>query len=410
MNSNAELLLRHARVVSRGGVTDGASVLIRGDRIARVTDDGGVSQSQGGSERDLHGLTLFPGFIDVHIHGAVGVDTMEASADNLARVSEFLARQGVTSWLPTLVPGSPENYQTAVRAIDELMRRQTLSAGQNPGIASGDSDSWLPGGARVLGVHYEGPFVNSAQCGALRSAYFRSFSSLADLESLAVPQETASTRMMTVAPEIRGGVNLIHALNRQGWIVSIGHTRADTDVLENAFKAGARHLTHFMNAMPPLHHRSPGPVGWGLSRDDVTCDLIADGVHLDPLMLKLLVKLKSSGRLVLISDAIAAAGEGDGEYRIWGETIGVKNGRTQNERGSIAGSVITMLEALRMMRSLGVDETDLALMTATNAARLLGIDRECGSIEAGKRADLVGLDGSGKVRLTIIGGRVAFAA
>ena len=127
-------------------------------------------------------------------------------------------------------------------------------------------------------------------------------------------------------------------------------------------------------------------------------------------MLKLLVKLKTSNRLVLISDAIAAAGQGDGEYRIWGETIAVENGRTLNERGSIAGSVITMLEAARMMRSLGVAETDLALMTATNPARLLGVDGDCGSIEAGKRADLIALDDAGNVRLTIIGGRVAYEA
>jgi len=261
-----------------------------------------------------------------------------------------------------------------------------------------------------LGVHYEGPFVNTAQCGALRSAYFRSFSSAADLDSLAVPSDKTSVRMMTLAPEIEGGLNLVQELSNRGWVVSIGHTRADTDLLDGAINAGAHHMTHFMNAMSPLHHRSPGPVGWGLSRDDVTCDVIADGIHLDPLVLKLLVKLKTSNRLVLISDSIAAAGQGDGEYRIWGETIVVKNGCTRNERGSIAGSVITMLEAARMMRSLGVAETDLALMTGTNPARLLGVDGDCGSIEAGKRADLIALDDAGNLRLTIIGGRVAYQA
>jgi len=165
-----------------------------------------------------------------------------------------------------------------------------------------------------------------------------------------------------------------------------------------------------MNAMAPLHHRSPGPVGWGLSRDDVNCDVIADGIHLDPVVLKLLVKLKTSNRLTLISDSIAATGQGDGDYKIWGETIAVKNGRTRNERGNIAGSVITMLDAARMMRSLGVSATDLARMTATNPARLLRVDGDCGSIEAGKRADLIALDDAGDVRLTIIGGRVAFQA
>jgi N-acetylglucosamine-6-phosphate deacetylase len=167
-------------------------------------------------------------------------------------------------------------------------------------------------------------------------------------------------------------------------------------------------MTHFMNAMAPLHHRSPGPIGWGLSRDDVTCDIIADGVHLDPLILKLLVKVKGTRRLSLISDAIAAAGKGDGEYQIWGETISVKDGRTSNSAGSIAGSVISMLDAVKMMRSLGVCDVAIAQMAATNPARLLRIDGECGSIEEGKRADLVAIDEDGNVKLTIVGGEVVF--
>ncbi len=410
MNSNSELLLRNARVVLPNGVVDGVSVLIEGDRIARITDTPEPEVRHYDSDQDLRGLTLFPGFIDVHIHGAVGVDTMEATAEGLNRVSEFLVSQGVTAWLPTLVPAAPENYQSAVDVIEQLIHEQS-SAGdekQSGRLRSHQQGSRSIGSARVLGVHYEGPFVNTAQCGALRSAYFRSFSSVSDLESLAVPNDKTSARMMTLAPEIEGGLNLVEELNERGWVVSIGHTRADTGVLDGAFQAGAHHLTHFMNAMAPLHHRSPGPVGWGLSRDDVTCDVIADGVHLDPVMLKLLVKLKTSDRLTLISDSIAAAGQGDGDYRIWGETITVKNGRTRNERGSIAGSVITMFDAARMMRSLGVAETDLARMTATNPATLLQVDDDCGSIEVGKRADLTALDAAGNVRLTIIGGRVAY--
>ena len=146
-------------------------------------------------------------------------------------------------------------------------------------------------------------------------------------------------------------------------------------------------------------------MGWGLSHDDVTCDIIADGVHLHTQMLRLLVQVKSPARLALISDAIAAAGAGDGDYQIWGETISVVNGRTQNAQGSIAGSVITMLDAVRLMRALGVTEVDVAQMASTNPARLLRIDDECGSIEEGKRADLVGLDQDGKVKFTMVAGR-----
>ncbi|HEX5964288.1 MAG TPA: amidohydrolase family protein, partial [Pyrinomonadaceae bacterium] len=175
--------------------------------------------------------------------------------------------------------------------------------------------------------------------------------------------------------------------------------------LDQALSAGARHMTHFMNAMAPLHHRSPGPIAWGLSHDDVTCDVIADGIHLDPFMLRLLLKVKGERGISLISDAIAAAGRGDGDHSIWGETIRVKDGRTSNAAGSIAGSVITMLDAVRLMRSLDVSYVDLAQLASLNPARLLGIDHECGSVEVGKRADLVALDEDGNVKLTLVGGQ-----
>src|SRR5688500_2974011 len=217
-------------------------------------------------------------------------------------------------------------------------------------------------------------------------------------------------RMITLAPEIAGGVELVRELKKRGWIISIGHTRATLEVLDQAFAAGARHMTHFMNAMSPLHHRSPGPIGWGLSRDDVTCDLIADGIHLDPFMLKLLVKIKGARGISLISDAIAAAGKGDGDYQIWGETISVRDRRTSNGAGSIAGSVITMLDAVQLMLSLDVSYVQLAQLAASNPARLLGLDSECGSIEVGKRVDLVALAQDGKTKLTLIRGDVAFRA
>ena len=167
-------------------------------------------------------------------------------------------------------------------------------------------------------------------------------------------------------------------------------------------------MMHFMNAMTPLHHRDIGAVGWGLTHDDVTCDLIADGIHIDRSILKFITKTKSTERVSLISDAIAAAGLGDGDYKIWGEQINVTNGRTQNDRRSIAGSVITMLDAVRMMLSLGFSESEVARMASLNPARLLGIDFDYGSIDEGKRADLVALDDASNVRLAIIGGRIAF--
>ena len=385
------VLLLNARIVLPDRIAEGANLLIEDGRISGILDSPSNQSVKAESVIDLDGLTLFPGFIDAHIHGAVGVDTMTASADGLCRVAEFLARNGVTAWLPTLVPAASAEYGNAIAAIDDAMRDQKE-------MQTGSLRS------RPLGVHYEGPFVNSEQCGALHREHFRTFKDAADLDTLPRMKTDGAVHMMTLAPEIDGGVELVAELSRRGWIVSIGHTRATVDVLDEALQAGGRHLTHFMNAMPPLHHRAPGPVGWGLLRDDVTCDIIADGVHLDPLTLRLIIRSKTADRVSLISDAIAAAGLEDGEYQIWGETISVENGRTKNARGSIAGSVITMLDAVRMMRSLGASEVEVARMAAANPARLLSIDHDCGSIEEGKRADLVALDRDATVRLTMIGG------
>ena len=370
------LLLKNARVVLPDREAD-ADVLVADSRIAAIG-----TGLDGGEQIDLAGTVLLPGFIDVHIHGAAGVDVMGATPEGIREVSKYLASQGVTAWVPTLVPGSDENYASVAAVVSECLHDRE--------------------GARVLGLHYEGPFVNTAQCGALHTEYFKTYSRSEDLDCLVVPEN--AVRMITLAPEVAGGVELVRELKRRGWVISIGHTRADLETLDQACTAGARHMTHFMNAMAPLHHRSPGPIAWGLSRDDVTVDLIADGIHLDPFMLRLLMKIKGASGISLISDAIAAAGKGDGDYEIWGETISVKNGRTANAAGSIAGSVISMLDAVRLLHSLGVSYVDLARMASTNPARLLNVD--FGSIEVGKPADLIALDQSDlRLKSVLIRGR-----
>jgi N-acetylglucosamine-6-phosphate deacetylase len=375
------MLLTNARVVLPDDELVNASVLIENGRIAEIHPNASAA-----GDLDLSGFVLMPGFIDVHIHGAVGVDTLEASAEQLDQISTYLAGCGVTSWMPTLVPAADEVYEQVANAVAE---------------ASSSSRT----GARVVGIHYEGPFVNTLQCGALHKEYFKTYSGTSSLDALIVPPGLVG--MITLAPEVEGGLALISELKSRGWVISIGHTRADAELLDRALAAGAAHMTHFMNAMTPLHHRNPGPIGWGLLRDEVTFDMIADGVHLDRGVLQLLMKVKGSERISLISDAIAATGKGDGDYQIWGETIGVRDGRTSNAAGSIAGSVITMLEAVQLMRSLGVPDVEAARMASLNPARLLGLDRDCGSIEVGKRADLVALDETGKVALTMVGGKIS---
>jgi N-acetylglucosamine-6-phosphate deacetylase len=288
--------------------------------------------------------------------------------------------------MPTLVPDSDENYERTILTIDHLMEIQV----EEPV-------------AQAVGVHYEGVFANEKMCGALRPEYFKKFptNQLAEL-----PKLSRGVHMTTFAPEVEGGVGLAKELKRQGWIASIGHTKADVATLDKAFAAGARHVTHFFNAMTGMHHRDVGVVGWALSRSDVTFDIIADGVHVDPRMLEFACRSKTPDRVTLISDSVAPAGLGDGEFEIWGEKISVTNGRTQNQRGSIAGSVITMLDAVKRMKSLGFSDVATATMASRNPARLIGIDDSRGSIAIGKRADIVALDQEGNISFTVVGGKI----
>jgi N-acetylglucosamine-6-phosphate deacetylase len=392
-NSKREsLLIKGARLVTPSGTKSGLSLFIEGASIKRIIAAGEAAEPQADHVLELDNHTIFPGFIDIHTHGAVGVDVMTASAEELSRVAHYLAAHGVTCWLPTLVPAPAEDYLRATRAIEQLISRQ---------------DACEEAGARALGLHYEGPFVNSQQCGALRTAFFRTYRSAADLDALPTLTTKGARHLMTLAPEASGGLELIKEMTARGWISSIGHTRAETEVLDQAREAGARHMTHFFNAMPPLHHRRPGPVGWGLVQTSVTCDVIADGIHVDAQVLRLLLQAKGCERVTLISDSVAPAGLGDGQFQLWGETISVEHGRTRNEGGHIAGSVINMSDAVRLMLSLGVSAEKVALMSSRNPARLLGMEESCGTIEEGKRADLVALDAGSNVGLTIIGGRRA---
>lgn len=375
----SSLILKGAQIA---GYEEKVSIVVENGLVERIE----TAETTGGEVVDCVGLTLFPGFIDVHNHGAVGVDVNEADADGLVAIAKFLASEGVTGWLPTLVPDSDETYRRVISAIDRLMEIQ----------------SDLPI-AQALGLHYEGVFANERMCGALRPEYFKTFSGS---EVGELPTLENGVHMTTFAPEIEGGVELAAELTRLGWIASIGHTLADVDTLERAFAAGAKHVTHFFNAMTGIHHRDIGVAGWALTNPDATFDIIADGIHVHPRMLEMACRRKSPEKVLLISDSVAPTGLGDGNFELWGETITVEGGKTRNERGSIAGSVITMHDAVLGMRSIGFSTGEVAMMASTNPARLLGVSVSRGSIETGKRADIAAFDGDGTIRFTMVGGKL----
>lgn len=384
------LLINNTKINTPHGISPCAALAIENGRIAGISET--VVSSVKAETLDGENLTIFAGFIDIHNHGAVGIDVNAASAADLRRVSKFLASQGVTAWLPTFVPDSTENYRKVIEAIDEVMETQESETGEPA--------------AQILGVHYEGIFANEKMCGALRPQFFKTFKNGSEIAD--IPRLKKGVHLTTLAPEVENGIELIKSLVAENWIVSIGHTKAETSVLDAAFEAGARHLTHFYNAMTGLHHRNVGVVGWALTKEATTFDIIADGVHVDPRMLAFACRTKSPENVCLISDSVLPTGLGDGEFDVWGEKIRVVEGQTQNERGSIAGSVITMLDAVRMMLSLGFSAAEVSQMASLNPARLLGIEETHGSIEVGKRADLIALDERANVRFVMIGGEIAF--
>ncbi len=376
------LLLKNITVILPNQKLENANILVENGRIAKIS----TAELIADETISLNNQTLYAGFIDVHIHGAIGVDVNEAETPDLQKVSACLAKHGTTAWLPTFVPDSSETYKKVIDSIDELMEIHTE----------------LPI-AQAVGVHYEGIFANEKMCGALRPQYFKTFTGN-ELNEL--PRLKNGVHLTTFAPEISGGIELVKELVKQNWVASIGHTSADFATLEAACDCGAKHITHFYNAMTGLHHRDIGVVGWAFGRDDVTCDIIADGIHVHPKMLKLAHKIKTSNNLSLISDAISAAGLGDGDFEIWNEKISVVNGKTQNERGSIAGSVITLIDAVKTMLSIGINEVEVSRMASLNPAKLLKIEQNFGSLEVGKRADFAVLDNRQNVVFAMVGGKI----
>jgi N-acetylglucosamine-6-phosphate deacetylase len=376
------VLIKNAKIVLPDRLIENGSVYTENGEISSINGQ----HAKADVELDLRDQTLFAGFIDIHNHGAVGVDVNEASADDLRAVGKFLAENGVTAWMPTFVPDADETYRKVIGAIGETIKIQ----------------SDLPI-AQIVGVHYEGVFANAKMCGALRPEFFKTFrgTELNDLPTLA-----NGVHLTTFAPEIEGGIELVKELRRQNWIPSIGHTRADFETLEKAFAAGAMHVTHLFNAMTGVHHREIGVAGWALTKDEIFCEIIADRIHVHPRMLRFAQKNKPADKLLLVSDSVAPTGLGDGEFELWGERIAVTGGKTRNERGSIAGSVITVLDAVKNYLALGASEIEVSKMASANPAKLLGLEKTRGTIEVGKRADLVALDEQRNIILSLVGGKI----
>jgi N-acetylglucosamine-6-phosphate deacetylase len=328
---------------------------------------------------------LAPGYIDVHIHGGAGLDVMDCSLEEFDRLSVALASRGTTSFLPTTMTAPLPWTRTAVEQLGQY-------------LAHGVS------GATPLGIHMEGPFINPLMRGTHPPEHILPPS--IDLLREWFGVSGRYVRMMTMAPEQAGGLDLIAAAAELGVIPSIGHSNATEVESRAAGDHGARHCTHVFNAMRPFKHRDPGIIGAALADDRLSGEVIADGVHVAPSAVKMLWRAKPAGQFVLVTDATSATGMPDGKYRIGDKTIFVKDGVCCDAQGTLAGSTLTLDRAVCNLRQWTGCTWEQAVAAASlNPARLLGVSGQRGVLRPGAVADVIFLDEAGAVKRTMIAGR-----
>ena len=370
------------RVVAPDGDLTPGWVEVADGRIAAVQagwpDAADVAQPRG---------VVLPGLVDLQVNGAAGVDflTVEDPAA-LDPALLHLAATGVTGFLPTLISAPLPLVRRALEVLS------AARAADRPG-------------PRILGVHLEGPFLDPAHAGAHDGAWLQAPS--AELAEALLDGPGAAVRLVTLAPELPGAGAVIAALRARGVVVAAGHSGADLTVACAAFDAGVAMVTHLFNAMRPFHHREPGLAGAALLDGRVRASLILDDVHLHPATAALALRLLGPERAVLVTDAVAAAGAPPGTYRLGTREVVAQDGAVRLPDGTLAGSLLTMDAAVRRALALGATYRDVARMAALTPAALLGVPA---GLRPGNPADLVVLDESGQVELTLVGGAVVFQA
>jgi N-acetylglucosamine-6-phosphate deacetylase len=362
-----------------------AVILLAGEKIAAIGPRGAISVPRDARRCDARGLTIVPGFIDLHIHGAGGRDIMEGTREALEIIAATAASRGTTSLVATTVTASEECTLRATSAISGWIHSGPAS--ETTGVAGGLTAEIR---AEILGIHFEGPFISAARRGVHPLEWIAppSIPRLRDL--LAAAQGTA--RILTLAPELPGALDLVHAARNAGLIVSLGHTDATYAQAMAAINLGARHATHVFNAMRPFAHRETGVLGATLTCPLVACELIADGVHVDPAAIRLLIAAKGAAGIILVSDATSATGMPDGRYALGSFEVNVVGGVSRDSAGNLAGSTLTLDRALRHLHALGVPLPEVLAMLTANPARALGLDGRKGALVPGANADLVFLD------------------
>jgi N-acetylglucosamine-6-phosphate deacetylase len=381
-----QLALTKAVVLTPFKLMEEATVLISQDKIIAIGPGASLAIPAGFREIALEGLIIAPGLIDQHLHGGGGVEVMQGNVDALADLARFNATHGITAFLATTLSGSEADLQAVARSFAELTNLNYQ-------------------GARCLGINLEGPYLASNLAGIHRGDCLRR-PSLAELERLQRISDSG-IKVVTLAPELPGALELAPNLVTRGIVCSIGHSNADYETVQQAAECGFTCVTHCFNQLRPWHHRDPGSVGAALVTDALTVEVIADGLHLHPAALELLWRTKGAGRIVLISDGMAPTGLGDGTYFGYSGELHLAGGRLTTVTGALAGSSLTLEQAVKNFWELTSCElTDAFRMATYNPAKLLGIDAAKGSLAPGKDADLIVLTPEFDVVMTMVGGEI----
>jgi N-acetylglucosamine-6-phosphate deacetylase len=379
-------LLTASRLLTRDGIVQHPTI---------VLDDGQIAEILTGAENEAlpGGLSfpdalLVPAYLDIHIHGAAGQDVMEGTAEALATIGEWIGARGVGGYLPTTVTSSMESTLRALDGIAHAIERPSET------------------GAVPLGIHLEGPFLSHSKRGVHPEKL---------LERPSIPlfdrfwqAARGHIRLMTIAPELPEALELIEHASKRGVVCSLGHSNATYREAEAGFRAGARSATHTFNAMHPLEHREPGIAGYVLDKDDLFAEILCDGIHVDPAMIRLFFKAKGPERGILITDGISATGMPDGNYQLGNLDVTVEKGRCTlaGSAGTLAGSVLTMDRAVRNFAGFtGSGLPSAAALAGRNPAELLGIEEEWGVLEEGRQANITVLSPTGEVVQVFRAGR-----
>ncbi len=380
-------LITNAQVVTPHGLLTNATIIVHEGRIASITTQP-VDRPANAQWLDARGNLVLPGFIDLHIHGGRGFDVMDGTVEAIHGLAGHLAAHGVTGFLATTVTASLADTIAAASVVSQA------------------KSAPCPGAA-VLGMHIEGPYLNPRQPGAQNVAHIRP-PSVAEMEQI-IAASGDCVRMVTLAPELEGGHDFVAFLRRRGIIASLGHSDATYEQALAALDVGVTHITHLFNAMRPFHHREPGIVGVALSDARVLVEIIADGLHVHPAAVRLLIQARGPQGTVLISDAVRGAGLPYGCYLMSGRTIHTSEKGARTPEGKLAGSLLTLEVALRnVLGWTGLPLHQAMVMTSLNQARELGLEARKGSIEVGKDADLVICTPTFDVLTTMVGGCIVY--